>query len=120
MADDAPAPCRGRKDELEVTSVWLTRKRYRAAAQRLATMRTLAAGSDKAAEVDDLVAHLRETNLRRPACSRSSTVPACPDVFLNSPAVIEVYSARCSLQGVDHPVWQRFSVAIDRFVTMCP
>ena len=41
-------------------------KRYRAAARRLATMRTLVAGSDRAAEVDDLIAHLRETHNRRP------------------------------------------------------
>jgi hypothetical protein len=41
-------------------------KRYRAAARRLATMRTLAAGSDKAAEVDDLITQLRETHNRRP------------------------------------------------------
>ena len=40
-------------------------KRYRAAARRLATMRMLAAGSDKAAEVDDLIAHLRHTHNRR-------------------------------------------------------
>ncbi len=41
-------------------------KRYRAAARRLATMRTLAAGSDQAAEVADLIARLRETHNRRP------------------------------------------------------
>lgn len=41
-------------------------KRYRAAARRLATMCRLAAGSDNAAEVDDLVAHLREIHNRRP------------------------------------------------------
>jgi uncharacterized protein DUF6880 len=41
-------------------------KRYRTAARRLATMRALASGSERAAGVDDLVAHLRETHNRRP------------------------------------------------------
>ena len=39
---------------------------YRIAARQLAKMRKLAAGSDKAAEVDELVAELRESHLRRP------------------------------------------------------
>lgn len=39
---------------------------YRFAARRLAKMRKLAAGSEKAAEVDELVASLRETHRRRP------------------------------------------------------
>jgi hypothetical protein len=39
---------------------------YRWAARRLAKMRKLAAGTDRAAEVDDLVAQLRETHRRRP------------------------------------------------------
>jgi tetratricopeptide (TPR) repeat protein len=39
---------------------------YRRAARRLATMRTLAAGSDSAPEVDALVLELRETHRRRP------------------------------------------------------
>ncbi|MGH8775338.1 MAG: DUF6880 family protein [Jiangellaceae bacterium] len=39
---------------------------YRIAARRLAKMRKLAAGTDKAAEVDELVADLRETHRRRP------------------------------------------------------
>lgn len=39
---------------------------YRLAARRLAKMRKLAAGSDKAAEVDELIAELRETHRRRP------------------------------------------------------
>lgn len=39
---------------------------YRIAARRLATMRKLAAGSDKAADVDQLVATIRETHRRRP------------------------------------------------------
>ena len=41
-------------------------KNYRFAARRLAKMRKLTAGSGKAAEVDDLVAFLRETHRRRP------------------------------------------------------
>lgn len=39
---------------------------YRFAARRLAKMRKLAAGSAKAADVDDLVAELREVHRRRP------------------------------------------------------
>ncbi|MBM7509680.1 tetratricopeptide (TPR) repeat protein [Nocardioides salarius] len=39
---------------------------YRLAARRLAKMRKLAAGSEHADEVDDLVAELRETHRRRP------------------------------------------------------
>lgn len=39
---------------------------YRSAARRLAKMRKLAAGSEKAAEVDNLVAALRKTHRRRP------------------------------------------------------
>lgn len=39
---------------------------YRLAARRLAKMRRLAAGTEKAAEVDDLIAELRETHRRRP------------------------------------------------------
>lgn len=39
---------------------------YRIAARRLARMRTLATGSDKAAEVDEIVAELREKHRRRP------------------------------------------------------
>lgn len=39
---------------------------YRLAARRLATMRKLAAGSTDAAEVDELIAGLRETHRRRP------------------------------------------------------
>jgi hypothetical protein len=39
---------------------------YRNAARRLKKMRQLTAGSDKAAEVDDLIAELRETHRRRP------------------------------------------------------
>jgi hypothetical protein len=41
-------------------------KRYRTAAHRLAPIRTLAAGSDQAADVDNLVAPLRGTHNRRP------------------------------------------------------
>lgn len=39
---------------------------YRLAARRLAKMRKLAAGSDRAADVDALIAELRETHRRRP------------------------------------------------------
>lgn len=39
---------------------------YRIAARRLAKMRKLAAGTEKAAGVDDLIAQLRETHRRRP------------------------------------------------------
>lgn len=39
---------------------------YRLAARRLAKMRTLSAGSGKSAEVNDLIADLRETHRRRP------------------------------------------------------
>lgn len=39
---------------------------YRSAARRLARMRKLASGSPNAAEVDDLIADLRETHRRRP------------------------------------------------------
>jgi uncharacterized Zn finger protein len=39
---------------------------YRLAARRLAKMRKLSAGSDKLAEVHDLIAELRETHRRRP------------------------------------------------------
>lgn len=39
---------------------------YRPAARRLARMRTLSAGSEKSAEVNDLIAELRETHRRRP------------------------------------------------------
>jgi hypothetical protein len=50
------------ENELEVTDA----RNYRHAARRLAKMRKLAAGSNKAAEVDDFVAQLRETHRRRP------------------------------------------------------
>jgi len=39
---------------------------YRIAGRRLARMRKLAAGSDKSAEVDDLIAELRDVHRRRP------------------------------------------------------
>ena len=39
---------------------------YRLAARRLATMRRLAAGSEHQADVDDLIAELRQTHRRRP------------------------------------------------------
>ena len=39
---------------------------YQFAARRLARMRKLAAGTDQAARVDDLIAELRETHRRRP------------------------------------------------------
>jgi hypothetical protein len=51
---------------LEKDLVEADARRYRSAARRLVTMRALAAGSDKSAEVDDLIAHLRETHNRRP------------------------------------------------------
>ncbi len=41
-------------------------KRYRAAAVRLERMRAIAAGTEHAAEVDDLVAELRQNNRHRP------------------------------------------------------
>lgn len=41
-------------------------KHYRAAVRRLVKMRRLAAGSDKADDVDALIADLRETHRRRP------------------------------------------------------
>jgi len=41
-------------------------RRYRAAARRLAKMRQLAAGSDRAADIDRFIAELRETHRRRP------------------------------------------------------
>jgi hypothetical protein len=53
-------------------------KRYRAAARRLATMRTLVAGSDQAAAVDDLIAHLRETHNRRPRLQQEFTRAGLP------------------------------------------
>jgi hypothetical protein len=39
---------------------------YRIAGRRLARMRKLAAGSDKSAKVDDLIAELRDVHRRRP------------------------------------------------------
>jgi hypothetical protein len=39
---------------------------WRLAARRLAKMRKLSAGSEKSAEVSDLVAELREVHRRRP------------------------------------------------------
>ena len=39
---------------------------YRIAARRLAKMRKLAAGSDRAVEVDEFIGQLRETHRRRP------------------------------------------------------
>ncbi len=39
---------------------------YRLAARRLAKMRKLSAGSEKSAEVNDLIADLREIHRRRP------------------------------------------------------
>lgn len=39
---------------------------YRLAARRLAKMQKLSAGSEKSAEVNDLIAELRETHRRRP------------------------------------------------------
>jgi len=39
---------------------------YRLAARRLAKMRTLSAGAEKSAEVNDLVADLRKIHRRRP------------------------------------------------------
>ncbi len=41
-------------------------QRYRLAARRLATMRKIAAGTSRAADVDALVKELRETHRRRP------------------------------------------------------
>jgi hypothetical protein len=56
-------------------------RRYRGAARRLATMRTLAAGSDKAGEVDDLIARLRATHNHRPRLQQEfnrAGLPASP------------------------------------------
>jgi len=39
---------------------------YRLAARRLEKMRKLAGGSDQSAEIDELIAELRETHRRRP------------------------------------------------------
>ncbi len=50
------------KDELTEAGA----QHYRTAARRLKKMRKLAAGSDRAAEVNHLVAQLRETHRRRP------------------------------------------------------
>lgn len=41
-------------------------KRYRAAAVRLDRMRAIAAGTDHAGDVDDLIAQLRQANRHRP------------------------------------------------------
>lgn len=41
-------------------------RHYRSAARRLAEMRKLAAGSERAAEVDGMISELRETHRRRP------------------------------------------------------
>ena len=41
-------------------------RNYRIAARRLSKMRKLAAGSEEEAEVDKLIADLRETHRRRP------------------------------------------------------
>jgi tetratricopeptide (TPR) repeat protein len=41
-------------------------RHYRVAARRLKTMRQLAAGTDKAADIDSLIADLRDTHRRRP------------------------------------------------------
>ncbi|HTW20900.1 MAG TPA: hypothetical protein VME70_11905, partial [Mycobacteriales bacterium] len=49
-------------NELETANA----QNYRYAARRLAKMRKLANGSDQAAEVDELIAELRETHRRRP------------------------------------------------------
>jgi Family of unknown function (DUF6880) len=57
-----PVLCRLVENELTQTGA----QHYRMAARRLVKMRKLAAGSDKSAEVDELVADLRETHRRRP------------------------------------------------------
>jgi len=54
-------------------------KNYKLAARRLATMRKLSAGSEKSAEVDNLIAELREVHRVVRACSRSSTAPDFPE-----------------------------------------
>jgi hypothetical protein len=41
-------------------------------------MRTLAAGSEKAAEVDELIAHLREIHNRRPRLQQEFTRAGLP------------------------------------------
>ena len=54
------------RGELQVADA----QRYRSAARRLAKMRKLAYGTDKATEVDILIAELREGHRRRPRLQR--------------------------------------------------
>jgi hypothetical protein len=56
-------------NELETANA----QNYRYAARRLAKMRKLATGSDQAAEVDELIAELRETHRRRPRLQQEFT-----------------------------------------------
>lgn len=51
---------------VEIELVEAGAQHYRLAARRLVKMRRLAAGNDKATEVDDLIVDLRETHRRRP------------------------------------------------------
>jgi hypothetical protein len=60
----AVLPLLARLVENELTEAGV--QRYRIAARRLAKMRKLATGSAEAAEIDELIAELRETHRRRP------------------------------------------------------
>lgn len=60
----AVLPIHQRLVERELVTAYA--RNYRQAARRLATMRTLAAGTDHAADVDALIAELREIHRRRP------------------------------------------------------
>ena len=51
---------------------------YRLAARRLAKMRKLSAGSEKSAEVNDLIADLRETHRRRPRLQQEFDLAGLP------------------------------------------
>lgn len=70
-------------------------RKYRAAARRLAKMRRLAAGSEKAVEVNELIADLRETHRRRPRLQRESTGSGCPDQRPPSPTAAPMPSISC-------------------------
>lgn len=55
---------------VEEELVHASARHYRVAARRLVRMRQLAAGSNRAGEVDDFVAQLRDTHRRRPRLQR--------------------------------------------------
>ena len=76
MAGSRPSALRARIDPVAVLPVHRRlvenelveagAQHYRLAARRLATMRRLAAGTEHQADVDDVIAELRETHRRRP------------------------------------------------------